>query len=169
MLIRSCRQTIPFLILLVCQTSLFADDKSNDDKKFKISKTEQSIIDYVNASRKAKKLPPLKPNPTLMKVARGHSANMAKQQKMKHVLDGKRSHDRVKASGYRYSFTGENIAAGDPRWPVKAVHKMWMDSPPHRQNILRSQFTEIGVGVGKSKEGEMFYTQVFARPKKRRP
>jgi uncharacterized protein YkwD len=31
--------------------------------------------------------------------------------------------------------------------PVKAVEG-WMDSPGHRENILRPQFAEVGVGVG---------------------
>jgi uncharacterized protein YkwD len=43
-----------------------------------------------------------------------------------------------------------------------------MESPHHKENILREQFEEIGVGIGRNAQSEIYYTQVFATPKKRR-
>lgn len=40
---------------------------------------------------------------------------------------------------------GENIAKG--QLTVKQVMDDWMNSPPHRKNILRPEFEEIGIGV----------------------
>lgn len=137
------------------------------EKELKISKAEQKLIDLVNESRKEQNLKPLVPDATLFKVARAHSANMAKQEKMAHELDGKNPAQRVKEAGYRYRSTGENIAAGDPRWPLTGAHKAWMNSKPHKQNILSKSYTEIGIGIATSKKGEKFYTQVFGRKLKR--
>ena len=46
--------------------------------------------------------------------------------------------------------------------------KLWMDSPEHKANILRDKFTEIGIGIARNAKGEVYYTQVFAAPKKKR-
>lgn len=40
---------------------------------------------------------------------------------------------------------GENIAKG--QLTAKQVMNDWMESPPHRKNILRTEFEEIGVGI----------------------
>jgi uncharacterized YkwD family protein/spore coat assembly protein SafA len=45
--------------------------------------------------------------------------------------------------GIHYSYAGENIAKGQ-RTPQE-VMTAWMNSPGHRQNILNSHFTKIGV------------------------
>ena len=65
------------------------DPPKLDDKKpaFKLSEDEQTVLDLTNAERRKLKLPPLKANELLTKAAREHSANMAKQKKMDHVLD----------------------------------------------------------------------------------
>ena len=57
---------------------------------------------------------------------------------------------RMEAVGYPVSSTatGENLAwgTGAEATPVRIV-KGWMNSPGHRENILRPSFTEVGVGV----------------------
>src|ERR1051326_7683961 len=82
------------------------------EDKLKLSDDEQKILDLTNAARAKEKLPALKANATLFKVARAHSKNMAKKGEMKHELDGKTPAQRVEAAGYDYRATGENIAAG---------------------------------------------------------
>jgi uncharacterized protein YkwD len=99
----------------------------------------------------------------LFKAARDHSINMAKQGKMEHELDGKNPFHRIKATGYQYRYAGENIAYGDV--PLADVMAGWMKSPPHRKNILYKEFTEIGLGLAKSKDGATYYTQVFGHPR----
>src|SRR5262249_2860660 len=99
----------------------------------KLSEEEQTLLDLTNAERKKENLPALRPSPLLFQVARGHSANMAKQGKMDHKLDGKTPYDRIKGAGYKYSLAGENIAVGEV--PIERVMKSWMDSKVHRDNI----------------------------------
>lgn len=53
---------------------------------------------------------------------------------------------------------GENIASGYST--PEAVVNAWMNSPGHRANILKSDFTMIGVGCYKS-GGKYYWTQIF--------
>jgi uncharacterized protein YkwD len=142
--------------LLVCSKGM-ADSKG---KEFKLSDDEQTIVDLTNNERAKEKLPPLKPNELLFKAARAHSANMARQQKMEHVLDEKTPAARVKAAGYKSASVGENIAAGDG-WSLEAVFQVWMDSALHKKNILTRGYKEIGVGIARDAQGKTYYTQVF--------
>ena len=135
-----------------------------DDKKFVVSKEEHEVIDLTNAERTAAGLAPLRANEKLFAAARGHSANMAKQDKLDHELDEKTPADRVKAAGYEFGRTGENIA-----WNQKTpadVLKAWMASDGHQANILNDEYTEIGVAVSANDKGERYWTQVFGKPLK---
>ena len=132
-------------------------------KELKLSEEEQGVLDLTNAERKAAGLPALKVNPKLFAAARGHSENMAKQDKLEHVLDEKAPADRVKAGGYNFRVCGENIAWNSPT-PAEAL-RIWMESPGHKANILNKDFTEIGIAVAKSEKGERYWTQVFGRPR----
>ena len=85
---------------------------------------------------------------------------------MEHTLDKKTPFDRLRESGYKYMRGGENIAMGDDDAPLPLIMKAWMESPGHRDNILHKDFMEIGVGIGRDKAGVLYYTQLFARPKK---
>jgi uncharacterized protein YkwD len=139
-------------------------DGPRGKSEFTLSREEQELMDLVNAERKKHDLAPLRPNPTLFRVAREHSANMARQGKMAHVLDGKNPYERVKASGYKYRFAGENVGRGDV--PLAEVVQGWMDSKVHRDNILRKEFTETGLGAVSDGKELVYYTQVFATPQK---
>jgi len=121
-----------------------------------LSQDEQRLIQLVNAERAKVNLPPLNANANLLAAARGHTANMARQQKMSHDLDGKGMADRITDAGYKYMQYGENIAAGLNT--PEAVMNGWMNSQVHRNNILNNGFTEIGVGFVNG-----YWTQVFGR------
>jgi uncharacterized protein YkwD len=140
--------------------------RHKDEPAVKLSTDEQKVLDLTNEARKKKDLPPLKPNPTLMKVARAHSADMAKQQKMEHELSGKNPADRAKAAGYDYRALGENIAEAPRQMAVEKVFDLWMNSPHHRDNILSRKFEEIGVGLATDDKGQVYYTQEFGTRRK---
>jgi uncharacterized protein YkwD len=133
------------------------------DQKLEISNDERAVIDLTNQEREQRKLPPLKANPILFRVARAHSANMAKKGELKHDLDCKTPGDRLREAGYRFREAAENIAAGMPLSPKEALD-LWMKSDSHKANILKENITEIGIGIARSDGGEVYYTQVFATP-----
>jgi uncharacterized protein YkwD len=158
---------LPALALAAAAWAPLADEPKKDDPApLKLSDDEKALLDLVNAERDKEKLPPLAANPVLFRVARAHSANMAKKGEMKHDLDGKNPKDRVDAAGYDYRRIGENIAEGENAAPEDLV-KGWMNSKAHRENILNPSYTETGLGVATNDKGETYYTQLFAEPKKK--
>ena len=59
---------------------------------------------------------------------------------------------RIKAAGYlggaRSWRAGESLAWGrGTRATPRAIVRAWMDSPPHRANILGRRFRDLGIGV----------------------
>ena len=131
----------------------------------KLSKIEQGILRYTNLARKQNDKPELKAVSHLNVAAQRHAINMARQQKMEHVLDDKSVKDRLEAVEYRYHAFGENIAAGFPN--EKATVQGWLNSPPHKENLLDEKalgFTQIGVGAHRGKNGVWYCCQVFGRP-----
>lgn len=152
------------LSLLFCVT--VAPVWAQGTKTLRLTDAEKKILDLTNAARKKEGLSPLAPDPRLFALARKHSANMGRQQKLAHTLDGKSPFQRMRESGYTYYFAGENVANGN--WPVEKIFQLWMNSPAHRKNILSPQFTVIGIGQFVDDRGVSWFTQVFARPKKTR-
>jgi uncharacterized protein YkwD len=141
----------------------------------KHSKDEQLILDLVNKARAEKKLPPFKANVILIKVARAHSANMAKQMKVAHVLDGKDPAQRVDEAKYDYADCNENLAFMSKNGNYQEVFKRWMASPIHGPNIVgKLEETGIGIVAGKGKDekdpkkvADGFYiTQLFGTQQK---
>ena len=59
---------------------------------------------------------------------------------------------------------GENIAAGNNT--AAKVVQQWMNSPGHRANILRSDYTELGVGYAYKENSQYkhYWVQIFRRP-----
>jgi uncharacterized protein YkwD len=140
--------------------------EANSDEKpadvGKLSADEAKLIELTNAERKKLKLPALRSDPALMKLARDHAATMARLGQVGHDLEGKSFAQRMERAKYQASRAGENVAEGQ-RTPDEAVAD-WLASPGHKGNILHSDYTCVGVGLAKSKAGKWYWTQVFAKP-----
>lgn len=170
-MIQSQSQTSLLLVLLVVSPFHAADAPKESAKektdKFEMTRNERRLLELVNKERAKADLPPLRPHPLLFKAARSHSANMAKQRKMEHILDGKRPSQRVEAAGYDWGKVTENLITADQSdVPLERIVKEWMESKIHRENILMKDVTETGLGIAKNPKDEIYYTQIFARPRK---
>lgn len=155
-----------FSMLLLVSPLLAADDKK-EAPKFEMTRDERKLMELVNKERAKADLPELKPHPLLFKAARAHSANMAKQRKMEHNLDGKRPAQRVEDTGYDWGKVAENLITADQTdVPLDKIVKGWMASKIHRENILLKNVTETGLGIATNDKGEIYYTQLFARQRK---
>lgn len=124
------------------------------------------LVDLANGDRNANGLATLRMNPALVAVAQAKANDMAAKGYFAHVSpEGIDPWHWFHEVGYEYSFAGENLAidfsdSGD-------VERAWMNSPTHRQNILNSQFTEIGIATAQGiYEGRSttFVVQVFGLP-----
>jgi uncharacterized protein YkwD len=125
---------------------------------------ESRIFDLINAQRRRQGLRPLVYNPQLDRMAKIQAQNMARFQKMAHVLPEASLPtlgDRAKYVGYMYGHLAENVALGYPS--AETVVEGWMNSSGHRRNILDGDVVETGIGIARSAAGGIYYCQVFGR------
>jgi uncharacterized protein YkwD len=117
-----------------------------------IEDTRAAVLCLLNAERAKHGLHPLARNLLLELSSQRHSDDMATRKFFSHdTPEGIDPQARIKAAGYPLSWTGENLYMGTnaAASPVEALDG-WMNSPGHRENILRPQFTQVGVGVAYS-------------------
>lgn len=116
------------------------------------------VVELTNARRAEHGLKPLELNDGLCKSAQGHAEDMYKNNYFSHTSpDGRNVKDRVEECTKEFSgYIGENIAYGYPT--PEAVVEGWMDSQGHRENILNTDYTHIGVGYSNG-----YWVQNFAK------
>ncbi|MHB8065787.1 MAG: CAP domain-containing protein [Ruminiclostridium sp.] len=122
---------------------------------------QKKVVELVNVERSKNGLKPLTTNTQLSKTATLKSQDMAKLNYMNHNSPTYGSpFDMMKKYGISYRAAGENIAMGQTT--PEQVMQDWMNSTTgHRENILNSSFTQIGVGVAKNSSGRIYWTQQF--------
>ncbi len=107
--------------------------------------SEKEMFDLVNKERKASGLNQLKFSNALAAVGRAHCSDMFKRNYFSHyTIEGKSPFDRIQEALIDYIAAGENLAYA-PSVPI--AHQGLMNSPGHRENILRAEFGTLGVGV----------------------
>ncbi len=134
-----------------------------------LDEAERLVLDATNAQRAKLGLSPLAPEPTLRQVARAHSADMLERGFFSHDNpDGASPGDRVSDRHRRLvGVTGENIwtGSGYGRLPsgeiARTIFESLMSSPGHRRNILKPEYSHLGVGIV-SNGSEVRATQSFA-------
>ena len=109
----------------------------------------QSIVDAMNRERRAYGLGPLKLETRLSLAAQDRVGDMLRKGYFDHVSpDGLDPFTWVRKRGYRFSLVGENLALGYRT--SQSVVTGWMNSPGHRENILKSGFDEVGIAFSDS-------------------
>ncbi len=128
------------------------------------ARMETQVRQQIDAIRLSRGLKPLPNNEKLASVARSYSRQMAQQNFFGHTSpSGETMVQRVEAAGIFYFVIGENLfkCTNVPQ-PVKAAVQGWMNSPGHRENILRPEYRETGIGVWQ--QGNTYYfTQLLMR------
>lgn len=105
------------------------------------------IVTLVNQAREKEGLQPLTLDPQLRKGAQVRAAECVKV--FSHTRpDGRSYKTAISEAGVVSNYTGENVACGHSS--AQQVVKAWLNSPGHRDNILNSNFTKIGVGIEKN-------------------
>lgn len=128
--------------------------------------TVEELVKEVNRERTKKGLPPLHYSSKLEKAAYDKAQNMFNQRYWAHYgPDGSTPWDFILASGYHYQYAGENLAK-DFLFSDGVVDA-WMASPTHRDNILRPQYTDMGIAVVNGtlqEEPTTLVVQIFGAP-----
>jgi uncharacterized protein YkwD len=126
---------------------------------------ENQVVDLLNHERHLQGLHALTVRNALRAAARVQAADMACNHFTGHTgSDGSSVRDRVETQGYHWTWIGENymVTSGGPQ----AAVDWWMNSTPHRNNILSPNYTEFGVGYITSPQADHggYFVVVFARP-----
>ncbi|MDP4108419.1 MAG: CAP domain-containing protein [Bacillota bacterium] len=124
-----------------------------------VSALEQQMVNLVNGERAKAGVAALKVNVKLTEVARTKAQDMIDHSYFSHTSPTYGSpFDMMKTFGISYRTAGENIAMNQS---VGAAHTALMNSPGHRANILNSAYTEIGIGIAKDSNGNIYISQMF--------
>jgi len=124
---------------------------------------EQALFAAINRERAAFKLAPLRWSEALSVLALGHSADMAAAGALSHdSITGASPSDRLGAAGVSFSIDGENVIRSSVADPA-LIHDALMKSGGHRENILRPEFDEVGIGLIRNADGSFYVTQDFIK------
>lgn len=127
-----------------CAHSSDLPDADNADE------ARAAVLCLLNQHRADAGLPALTEDASLEEAAEAHAKDMGRRDFFAHRNpDGINADRRIRRAGFDGRTTGENIAWGTglEGSPARIVDG-WMESPGHRENILRPAFTRVGTGVG---------------------
>ncbi len=120
------------------------------------------MLRLLNEERTSRGLAALELDPRLVPIARQHSEEMFRLKYFGHQSPVNGSpFDRLAAAKISYTRAGENLAYAHS---VAVAHRGLMDSQGHRENILRPEFTRIGIGVISAGSYGRMFTQLFITP-----
>ena len=111
---------------------------------------EAEILNLINSTRAAHGLSILSPNQMLTDLARLRSNDMVSRNYFSHYTpDGQNIKNIFSQYGVSYKNFGENLGNASPAnyGSPQAFLNAWMNSPSHRDNMLKGYYTLIGVGV----------------------
>ncbi len=114
---------------------------------------QSDTIDRVNATRAEQGLPKLLAHVSLLNKAQAWAEHLAATGTLEHS----KLSDGVTGD---WKALGENVGYGPS---LEAVHKAFLGSAAHRQNIVDPRFNWVGTGVAVGKNGTVYVVQVFAQ------
>ncbi|WP_075617241.1 S-layer homology domain-containing protein [Paenisporosarcina indica] len=126
-----------------------------------VSDSATETAKLVNIERAKAGLPLLTIDAPLSKIAKVKAEDMVNNNYFAHTSPTYgEPWDMAKRFGYSYRSFGENIAYGQPT--PEDVVKAWMNSPGHKANILNNSYTNIGAGIAKKTNGQIYWVHMFS-------
>jgi len=126
----------------------------------------QKLIELTNRERESQGLGTLKKNDKLAVAAQKKAENMFEKDYWSHYGPaGETPWQFILSSGYQYEYAGENLAKNFLF--SDGVVSAWMDSPTHRDNMLRKEYTDVGFAVANgvlNGEETTLVVQMFGTP-----
>lgn len=124
------------------------------------------LLSLTNQKRTGSGLSSLTLNSQLSAAAAGKANDMFSNGYWAHNSPGgKTPWDFINGAGYIYTVAGENLAKNFSN--SAGVVEAWMNSPTHRENILRDQYQDIGFAVVNgvwNGEETTLVVQMFGKP-----
>ena len=126
--------------------------RAPDSECWTYRSSERQFGRLMNRARENAGLPRLSLDPEASKVARKHSREMVERDLLHHTPSS-----TLVRRVTRWEILGENVGVGST---VDSLHRAFMDSPPHRANVLYAKFRHVGVGVTRS-DDRMWVTVIL--------
>lgn len=104
------------------------------------------VVKLTNQRRSEHGLSPLRMSDQLTQAAHKKGEDMLANNYWAHVSpSGREPWAFISDSGYSYRYAGENLAKDYS--DAQAVVDAWMNSPSHKDNLLKKEYEDIGVAV----------------------
>lgn len=129
-----------------------------------LAKADETVrlLTGINRLRTEAGLGLLADNPHLRSAAQAHGADLKNCGLLSHTgCDGSRLDQRLHWAGYAFTAAAENLAQGTAG--ADATLAAWINSPGHRQNLLRPDLTEAGMFHGTLGQSDL-WVLVLASP-----
>lgn len=128
--------------------------------------TVDKLYELTNQQRSTFGLGTLTYNDQLADAARQKAADMFAKNYWAHFgPNGETPWNFITSAGYKYEYAGENLAKNFLF--SDGVVQAWMDSPSHRENMLKSDYTDVGFAVVNGQlngEDTTLVVQMFGKP-----
>lgn len=112
------------------------------------------MLGMVNQERRERGLAELRWDGDLAAMALAHSKDMLARNYFAHEdPEGQTATQRAAKAGITYSILGENLAFAKT---LPQAHRGLMNSPGHRENILRPEFRRLGIGIVRLPPGSRY-------------
>ncbi len=111
---------------------------------------DEALVAAINEVRARHGLVALRRSHRLEAAAELHSRNMGRRGVFEHESAGgtpfwKRVEQFYGSRGFGYWAVGENLVWGSPELSIEHAIQGWMNSPPHRANMLSREWREVGL------------------------
>ena len=140
--------------LLIAQITLNVVWQSPSIFGMRASIESEELIQLSNQARTNEGVGELRTSPRLQHAAQAKADDMIERDYWSHYApDGTSPWFFIESEGYNYRFAGENLAKSFQT--SQGVLHGWLQSPDHRDNLLDSRFSEIGIATASGRlEGE---------------
>jgi len=147
------------LVLLALRITPTSHASASGSSRPQAGAPESQLLEAANRDRASAGLRPLQWDMSLAAAARQHAQRMAQANTLSHQFPGEPPmQQRATQAGARFSLIAENVAEG----PNAAhLHQQWMNSPPHRANLLDPELNAVGIAVVQS-GGTFFAVEDFS-------
>ena len=118
----------------------------------------RTFLDRTNNYRASHGVRALQENDTLTNKAEAWAQHMASTGVLQH------STLSANLGNLNWKMIGENVGYSSPTSnTLLTIHNLFVNSAPHRANLLNSRFTHMGVGVATDSRGRVWVAEVFAQ------
>jgi hypothetical protein len=115
---------------------------------------ESDFVSRTNSARTSRGLAAYAVRGDLISVARRQASRMASSHTLYH-------NPNLGSEVGGWQAVGENVGEGGS---VSSIQSAFMGSSSHRENILSTTYSEVGIGTAHSSDGMLWVSEVFRRP-----